>query len=336
MRRPVLGFIMAELYFLFVVKWGWLLPALLLLLWLCEHQNETRSSGLWRLSLIAACIVVIVIMAARYLRILYLNVSELPQWDFAAFWIPGQIAAQGLDFYDPQNYQLFAREARYTQSFIEQILNVGFWYPPPTIFLFLLLGYFEQQPASLLWHIALGVSLLISIGLLWRILFRASGWVGGLWVCALVLLFQPVLDTLIVSQTNFMVFSVCLWAWQERSSPRSGFWLAVGALIKPYCAILFIHLLVRRRMRACLSALATFLAAALITLLRFGPGVFLSYANVPARLPSYVNTEQMNQSLLATTLRATQADVHNIAVASLLNQPIYIALALALTTLTTG
>ncbi len=61
-------------------------------------------------------------------------------WDFLAFYVDGNVGARGLNFYQAENYrQVFAGLAipiEVTPGFVAEIVDVGFKYPPMTMFLF--------------------------------------------------------------------------------------------------------------------------------------------------------------------------------------------------------
>jgi hypothetical protein len=121
--------------------------------------------------------------------------------------------------------------------------------------------------------------------------------------------------------------------WRDRELLRGGVWLALGLCVKPIVAVLLLYLLLRRQWRPIGSALATLTILSVFTILLFGIATFSSYftANPAARsTPTYVYSEPVNQSLLATILRTTGGT----GARSPVTEPVYVVLAVALTAIT--
>src|ERR1044072_6424587 len=78
-------------------------------------------------------------------------------FDFTAFFLWGKTAAQGYDFYLPQNLQLVFNSLQLPPAdykwFSEEIVNVGFLYPPPSILYFVPLGFLSHKAALLCWSV---------------------------------------------------------------------------------------------------------------------------------------------------------------------------------------
>src|SRR5450755_4478166 len=71
------------------------------------------------------------------------NVHVPREGDYACFWLYGHIAAAHQNIYDPAVFARFASPFTPSDEFRAAVLNVGFPYPPPTIALFLPLGFID-------------------------------------------------------------------------------------------------------------------------------------------------------------------------------------------------
>jgi hypothetical protein len=304
-------------------RWWAILPFLLVILLGFHHRRQLAA--IWKAAWVGLTLAVILISSVNGLRVMRANIAQQPEWDFLAFWMYGQVAGQGLNFYEPQSYQELARPFSLSEEFTDEILSTGFWYPPPTMLLFLPLGAFDVQTSYVVWYIVNGFALILDIVLLWNIFLKKSGLTGLAFVTALMLALQATLFTIELGQTNFIVLLWMLLFWRDHERPRAGIWLALGILTKPFVAVLFLYLLLRRSWRVMVSALATLAAISLLSIVVFGPSTFFSYftLNPTSKIPGYVYTESANQSLLATVLRLTQQDIGS---ASPLTQPIYLVI----------
>jgi hypothetical protein len=314
----------------------WWLPACLVPMLLCGFHYHTSLPNNWRNVLVGLLLAVLMVLGIQNLKIMRNNIIQPPEWDFLVFWLDGQVAAHGLNFYDPLNYQQLAKPLKLSHEFTQEIVDVGFKYPPMTMLLFLPLGWLDPQSALLLWYLVNTIVLILDIFLLWRIFLVQSGRIGLAWIAALVLLCAATLSTIAYAQTNGIVLLLLLLFWRDRRLLRAGIWLAIGLCVKPIVAFVLLYLLLRRRWRLIGSTLGMLATIALLTVLVFGPSTFLSYltANPAAKkVPYTLYVESVNQSLLATILRATGDSFSS---ASPITQPIFVAPALFLAVITSA
>ena len=80
------------------------------------------------------------------------NLREVREWDFLCFWLWGRAGARGANFYDPAASAWMAEGLELSPEFQRQIVDVGFWYPPPTMLLFAPFGALPVRAALLLWY----------------------------------------------------------------------------------------------------------------------------------------------------------------------------------------
>ncbi|MGC4038464.1 MAG: glycosyltransferase family 87 protein [Chitinophagaceae bacterium] len=238
-----------------------------------------------------------------------MTITNPPQYDFTAFFIWGKAGAQGLDFYLPQSLQSVfnstALPATDYTVFKEEIVNVGFLYPPPTMLYFAPLGFLSYKSAVICWMI---INVAFATGCIYLIhdqFFKKDKLVGFIFVCILFVFLKPVLDTVSFLQTNFMVLFYLLLIHKYRESRIAGIFIVLGMFTKPFMAIFMLPFILRRKWGTVIYAALTGIVIAAITVLFFGIAPFKSYiVNSPAqRIPAWVYYEGINQSLHAVMIR---------------------------------
>ena len=263
------------------------------------------------------------------------NVVAPPEWDVQAFWIYARVAAEGGNFYEPADMHRVAEPLQHettplssTPVFTREVLDAGFFYPPPTMLMVAPLGFLSLRAAALCWYLLLGAALVACIVALRRTFFPDGGRVELATVAALVLLFRPAYLTFAFGQTSLLMLLALIAFWRTRDRPLSGVFLAAGTLVKPVFAFFVLYPLLRRNWRAIALAAATGGLLSVITVVLFGPQVFLTYftSNPVERAPTWLYTLHENQSLLSAMLKLAHYDgVHG---PPLLYPPFLIAAAL--------
>jgi hypothetical protein len=235
------------------------------------------------------------------------NLRRIPEWDFLGFWLHARTAVAGRSFYDPRSAQEWVSTLSVSRAFRREIVDVGFWYPPPSMFLFWPLGWFDRPAALALWYAFHVVVLGVDVVLLWKIFFPRGKSVELAACAALVCLAHGTLLTFHFAQTNFVALLAVLLFWPRRETAWGGLWAAVAVLVKPFLAVLALDLLVRARWRALAGLLAATTALVLASVVAFGPRTFADYlAGDPlAAKPDWIYDEPTNQSLLGWILRTT-------------------------------
>jgi hypothetical protein len=207
---------------------GWRVVELLLPVILLGYHYRQRLTASRRALLVGLMLGIIFFTSVDGFRVVRSNSSHPPEWDFSVFWLSGRVAAQGMNFYEPEHYQEAARPLHPSKEFTEEILSVGFWYPPPSIFLFVPLGWFEIHTAILLWYIMNGSILVLAILLLWKIFLSQDGLVGLVLTMTLVLMLPSTRNNIQYAQTNFITLLTLLLFWRDRTRFRGGIWLALA------------------------------------------------------------------------------------------------------------
>lgn len=238
------------------------------------------------------------------------NHSNPAQWDFLAFWHWGTAATDGHNLFTATGLQSVELPIEPTMAYTEQITDAGFFYPPPTVFLFSPLGFLNYQDAYLFWMTLHACAALGAIYLLWtQLLDRRL--VAGLFFGATLFLMLPGSEAnMTFAQTNFLALLLMLLAWKDYPTRRAGMWIGLSILVKPFLVGLLIVPLLQRSSRTIQGVALSAAVSVVAFVLTFGLDTFIDYfTETPFRnSPRYVYYETVNQSLLAQLLRASGAD----------------------------
>jgi hypothetical protein len=286
-----------------------------------------------RIVLLGCFFVIVTVLCGMNLQVMRANIKQPPQWDFRVFWMYGQLTVGKANVYDPRQYDRFKDAFQPSKEFIEAVLNVGATYPPPTMLLFLPLGFWQIRAAYLFWYGVQAACLIGSLQLLRKLFLDGSGIWGLALAAILIFSLRATWSTIGFGQTNFLALLFALLYWRDRQRPHSGVWLALGMVVKLYFVIVLLHPTIRRQWRALAwTAIGSFILA-MASLAMLGPVTFFSYFTMhPAsRLPAWVYTERINQSLAAVVLRISGQGMGNV---SSLTQPVFVVAALLLTAVT--
>src|SRR6478609_9531993 len=139
---------------------------------LLRRKNEKNLS-----SIIWTVYIVLFLSAIYFFIYRVVNViNDTPVYDFTAFYLWGKTAAKGLDFYLPANLQIVFNSLELPPAdykiFTEEIVNVGFLYPPPTILYFAPLGFLSYKAAVICWAVLNVFFAFGSIYLIYDLFFR--------------------------------------------------------------------------------------------------------------------------------------------------------------------
>jgi hypothetical protein len=286
----------------------WLLCTLLFGLSFLLFWKRDRLGGVWSSLLLGIVLGTILAFGLNIIRLMRWNVQLPPEWDFHLFWVFGRVASQGLNPYDQENLLRVAASLSPSSELLQELF---FFHSPPTLFLFLPLGWFDIRTAYLVWYCAQVIVLLVDLFLIWKLFLKDAGMEGALFVLCLVVLLRSTFMTVAFGQTNFIVLLMVLLYWRDWKSARGGVWLALGIAVKPVLVFLVLFPALRRRWGTLAVAAVTGGFLLLVSAIAFGPAMVLSYFShnpVVIDLPTYLYTEDMNQSLLATILRLSHTD----------------------------
>ncbi len=229
--------------------------------------------------------------------------------------------------YDPSHYHAVSLPFEVSENFAAAILDVGFWYPPPSIFLVAPFGWLDYPLAYGLWQLASfaamsGCIVLLASRSKSRETRRQRLERIALPAC-MVLLLPATVYTLEYAQTNFFLLFAVLTFWNHRSETSGALALALGCVVKPIMAVFFLPVLLHRCWKVLGVAAAVLAGLSTTATLIWGTSIWPDYLGSRFRVPDWVYTESVNQSLMAAVSRLWPHEAP-------LAHPIYLLAALAL------
>lgn len=255
----------------------------------------------------------LLLLSVAIYKVLFQFITEINQpniWDFGSFYLFGKVASLGMNYYNPDNFHVVYNQIAHSlpeisDAFVTSLLNVGFLYPPPTILYFAPLGLLTFKSALIVWGVILFIMAILCYYLLYQIFLKNHGWNGLIFAGILFFSFPPTIDTIQYLQTNFFLLFYLLLMYRFREKKYSGVILTIAVFTKPYMIIFSLFFLMRKKIGSIIYAICSGIVMCGITFLIFGKGVFMSYfLNGPTnRIPDWVYSESMNQSLNATLIR---------------------------------
>ena len=241
------------------------------------------------------------------------NYTDRDEWDFLCFYLTGNVAIRGLNFYDSRNYVEVYKELNipFTPSKNFFIDMKGFLYFPPAIFLFLPLGLFGFTTAQIVWDILLIIFLILDLFILWKFFLRDKSLIGFSIILILTLLNHGTRSSLGFEHYTFIFLFPVLLFGKDVDSDISGLWLALAIFLKPIFLILILYPILRKNWRVLGITITVSIILCLLTIEVFGTQTFFSFiTDNGVRDINYSQyIENVNQSLLATILRFT--NTHN-------------------------
>lgn len=259
------------------------LPSVLIPAVILGMHYRSRLTSTFRIAFDGFITALVLLFCLRIFQAIMLLIVAPPEWDFQVFWVSGSVAARGLNFYVPNNFHEVAStlNVEFSSDFSREILDAGFWYPPLTMFLFLPLGWFDIHMAALVWAVSLCIVLVVNVLLLWNLFLKDMGKRGLVFALLITLLFPPIINNIWFAQINFITLMMFLLFWRDREIGRAGVWLAIGIIVKPFMAILFLFLVFKRQWKACVNTISTLVVISLLSIIAFGITTFKSFLNNP-------------------------------------------------------
>jgi hypothetical protein len=277
----------------------------------CLCYYFLRSNRTYFKSLIWSIYSIILLAALYFFVVLVIYRIQTPEiWDFTAFYLYGKVAAGGYNFYQPENFHIVFESANlpftHFGALVEEVVNVGFPYPPPTILYFMPLGFLSYYDALTAWTIFNLLFVIGTIYLIYSMFFKYDKLNGLMLVTILYLISSQVRSTISCSQTNLILLFLLLLMKNYSSKSYAGIFLALAFLTKPYMLIFGLYFVITHNWKAIAHFLASSFILVGLTAIIFGKETLLSYfySNSTQRLPKWVYSEQINQSLHAVLLRA--------------------------------
>lgn len=277
------------------------------ILFLLGRRQQAGARG-W-LELVAAPI--LLYGAFQIAALLAHDYQHPPEWDFPAFYLDAAVGASGMNIHEPGSYREVAPTVTIPvalgDEFVHEITEVGFLYPTPSMFLFVPLRLFEFDNAHAVWIGFLGLGLILAVVYTWRWLDREHSWQSLLLIGVLLVYMGPTWLTAEFEQTNYLNLILITLFLSAPDNRTRGLIAGLAPFVKPIMGFLALGLILERRWPAVRMALIANVAAFGLAGLVFGFDSVASYFLHPpnGRLPLWVYTQDVNQSLLAGILRAT-------------------------------
>lgn len=230
-------------------------------------------------------------------------IYQPPGWDFSAFYLFGKVAVRGYNFYLPDSLKFVFNNLHLPPISFDSF--AGFPYPPPTMLLFMPLGFLSYDIARIVWLIFVLLSLLGSMFLSYNLYFKEYKLRGILLVATLFFFLPPVQSTIFYSQTNFILLFLLLLMKKYSNRNFVGIFLTLAIFVKPFMVIFAFVPILRKQWKFFIYTILSSLLLIGITALIFGTEPFMTYLlnNPVKRIPSWVFSEDINQSLQAVLIR---------------------------------
>ncbi|MCH9653659.1 MAG: DUF2029 domain-containing protein [Planctomycetes bacterium] len=175
-------------------------------------------------------------------------------------------------------------------------------HPPSANLISLPFFFLSYQNAHLAWNlVSLGMLCLALVWIVRGLEFRLSGW-SILALFTLLVLSDPLQQTLIQGQPNLLLTLLIVGAWRAGKSGNtfvSGMCLGLATAVKIYPAYLFLYFLVRRDWRGIAGGAVSFALITLLTVAIFGIDAYWDYITVVLPSISNVTNNWGNASLLS-------------------------------------
>ena len=232
------------------------------------------------------------------------QVASPPAFDIGVFWIEAKVAMSGQNFYDPTFSHAIGSSMGYSEAVASELF---FWYPPPTMLLYLALGMLDLTSAAAAIYLVSGIAAVACTILLWRLFLHDAGPIGLLSAATLLTVSHPAITTVFFGQSNYLVLLFVLLFWSQLRSRTAGIWFVLANVVKPVMLPLALLLVARQRRSALGMAMLTLAALGVASLLILGGDTTFAYLRQgPQQLaPDWLYQQDVNQSLLAVVLRAT-------------------------------
>lgn len=253
-------------------------------------------------------------LVVQLIYILSKTYFNIPEWDFLCFYLFGKTGISSADFYNPEVFSRVFSELNLQlltgKEFTDEIVKVGFWYPPHSMLLFLMLGLFDLKTGYTIWQTLILAFLLIDILLLYKkyyqhIIVDNRNKLLVFPLLIVILLFPNIEGSVYFSQTISIFLFFLLLLINSTDNWKSGVYLAILITIKPLAVFFILYFIVFKKWKAFRSLCFSGIVVLIVSLLFFGYQPFLTYltSGPTNRMPPSVYYEDLNQSLNAVLLR---------------------------------
>jgi hypothetical protein len=298
------------------IRWLMLTCLALVALLILDYWRGLDSTVRW--AAYGMLLGAILALSWDYAQVVVARIGQPPMWDFQLYWVYGRAAAGGLD---PYNHASLASIAAVLNPSADFLNELYFFPPPPAIFLYWPLGWFDLRTAALLWYGANGAAFALSALLIWRLFLRNSdGWIGLPIAAVLMFGMRASMSTFVHGQINFLILLLLLIYWWQRDRRWAGALLGVGMILKPIVAFVPLFSLSLKRLRDFASMVLTVAGLLLLSAVPLGLNAVLAYVvknPIINEMPTSLYFEDMVQSLFGMLLRVSAGAQQQIAATSL-------------------
>lgn len=257
---------------------------------------------------------IFVFLGVHLLYVLARTYLEIPEWDFVCFYLFGKVGISNSDFYNPQVFSQVFNDLNLHgitgSEFKKEIVDVGFWYPPPAMLLFLVLGLFNLKTGYLIWQTIIILFLVTDIFILYKKYCKhysdQKKITTAIFPIAIIILLFPGIEVSVYfSQTISIFLFLLLLLMKNSDNWKAGLYLALLIFVKPIGAFFILYFIIFKQWKTLVSFLISGAILVIIAMLFFGYQPFIDYfLSSPAnRMPESVFYEKANHSLNAVLLR---------------------------------
>ncbi len=269
---------------------------------------------------------------ARYARILfygaavvlvYKSVAYLPgmfaaaprEWDFLVFFLDANVAAAGLNLYDPAGFIQVAAELQLqiSDEFRREIIGAGFMYPPWTALLFYPLSFGDIGQSNRLWLIFVSCAYFLAWILMSQLLTRSESKGSQRFAAFESYVFAAVMFSSIPfsvlglrhGQTTSLFTCLAILTLVSGGRAASGVFACLTVVVKPFAAIPAALLLIGRYWTAVLAGLVAAGVVFAVSVAVLGMDDWRSYLKLEfaTETPTEPYSHPGNLSLLSVLVR---------------------------------
>jgi hypothetical protein len=270
------------------------------------YSNSEKSKYYYfkKVSFLGIFVIALIVFVA-----IFQHSIQPKEWDYTCFYLIGKVAHLGLNIYNPDHYYLALQKANMpfelSDGFKDEFMVTACLYPPPTVFLFLPLGYMTYMQGLYFFYALIFIAVVGCIYQLKTTFFEHTKWDGWIIVIIFLLLMQPLYSVIKLAQTLIFLLFFFILLYKNRGRRIAGLYLAISVFIKPFSIVLLFYFLIKKRWDIVISFLVATMAIIMITIAFFGTGPFYEYIfnNPSHRVPEVVLYEDINKSLFAVLCR---------------------------------
>jgi hypothetical protein len=302
------------------------------------RRKVTDVPDRWRIAFDAAEVLFVAVGVLYVGYIAFRNVVDPNTWDFPVFYTVARNAVSGVSFYDPVELTktFVAAQAEYGFG-SDFLLELGFWYAPPTGLVLAPLGLPSYAASLTLNYVIQGAFFVGSLVWMHRTFPLRKGWMGLIEMTALCLAFRPVLEAFRLGQIVFgALFMTVVAASTIRTYPWiAGVALGFGSVFKHLLLVPAILSLAMKKWRVTAGAIVAVLVSGVLAAIAFGPRVYIAFVdNGPSERPAELALDGVIESLNAVLRRALNDIPNESGALDAILYPPYLAVAALLTVVT--